>query len=66
MIVFDDINEINGNGPAVIALGNFDGVHLGHVELIRQAVEEADRLGVKSAVFTFSNHPRGTCSRSVR
>ena len=47
----------------VIALGNFDGVHLGHQEIIRRAVKRANDLkrqsiDVKSAVFTFSNHPR--------
>ncbi len=40
-----------------VALGTFDGVHLGHQELIRETVEQAECDGIKSAVFTFSNHP---------
>lgn len=43
-----------------MALGNFDGVHKGHQELISKAVKTAKKHGIKSAVFTFSNHPRNT------
>ncbi|MBO7149061.1 MAG: bifunctional riboflavin kinase/FAD synthetase [Clostridia bacterium] len=43
--------------PSVVALGNFDGVHIGHVCLIRKAVETANKMGVECAVFTFARHP---------
>lgn len=42
----------------VIALGFFDGVHLGHGALLRRTVEEARRRGVRSAVFTFDRPPK--------
>ncbi|MBQ2995629.1 MAG: bifunctional riboflavin kinase/FMN adenylyltransferase, partial [Oscillibacter sp.] len=42
----------------VIALGFFDGVHLGHAALLRQTVEEAERRGVTPAVFTFAQPPK--------
>src|SRR3954471_19198662 len=42
----------------VIALGNFDGVHLGHQAVIRPAVDEARWKGVAGAVMTFEPHPR--------
>lgn len=41
----------------VIALGFFDGVHLGHSALLQTARQEADRRGCIAAVLTFSNHP---------
>lgn len=41
----------------VATVGNFDGVHLGHLHLIEQVKQEALKRGVKSAVITFSNHP---------
>lgn len=41
----------------VIAMGMFDGVHLGHAEVIRHAVEVAKKIGGTAMVFTFSNHP---------
>ena len=45
------------NQSRVIALGFFDGVHLGHGALLRRAAEEAKARGVRSAVFT-SSTPR--------
>jgi len=42
----------------VIALGFFDGVHLGHAALLRRTVEEAAKRGVTPAVFTFSQPPK--------
>lgn len=51
---------------AVVALGMFDGVHLGHRALIERAVDEARRLGAKPVVFTFSNHPMGILGGGVR
>ncbi len=41
----------------VVAIGIFDGVHLGHQELMRRASEEAGRLSAKSVVYTFEPHP---------
>src|SRR5215208_8416335 len=42
----------------VVALGNFDGVHLGHQEVLRRAVEEGRRRGIKVVAATFDPHPR--------
>ena len=56
--IFRSLDEINNIEPCAVALGNFDGVHKGHQELIHRAVRAAKRHGIKSAVFTFSNHPR--------
>ena len=44
--------------PKVIALGFFDGVHLGHGALLRRTVEEARRRSVRSAVFTWAQPPK--------
>lgn len=41
----------------VVGLGNFDGVHLGHQELIRRLVERARQLGGVPAILTFHPHP---------
>ena len=43
----------NEHRGCTIALGFFDGVHLGHRVLLRQAVSEARKRGTSSAVFTF-------------
>ena len=42
---------------ASVTLGNFDGIHLGHQELIKNTVDDARRLGVCAAVLTFEPHP---------
>ena len=42
----------------VIALGFFDGVHMGHAALLRRTVEEAAARGVTPAVFTFDRVPK--------
>ena len=44
-------------GPCALAIGNFDGVHLGHRTLIRQTREVAASNGWKTAVLTFDPHP---------
>lgn len=58
MKVFNTIDEIKDIQASVVALGNFDGVHKGHQELIRRTVDSAREKGLKSAVFTFANHPK--------
>ena len=45
-------------GPVVVALGNFDGVHLGHQVVVRRAVEEARSRGLRAVAVTFDPHPR--------
>ena len=49
----------------VVALGNFDGVHLGHQEVLRRAVEEGRRRGMKVVAATFHPHPRAGITASV-
>jgi riboflavin kinase/FMN adenylyltransferase len=43
---------------AVVAIGNFDGVHRGHRAVIGAALSRAKALGRKAAALTFSPHPR--------
>lgn len=42
----------------VLAIGDFDGVHLGHREVIRKAVETARQQNLPASVMTFHPHPR--------
>ena len=42
---------------SVLTIGNFDGVHLGHVELLNRVVSRARASGVPSVVMTFEPHP---------
>lgn len=51
----DDIEKPYKN--AVITIGNFDGVHIGHQALFYEVIEKADALGGTSIVMTFEPHP---------
>src|SRR5450755_1255799 len=51
----DDIGPLHG---AVVAIGNFDGVHRGHRSVIGAALSRARKLRRKAAALTFSPHPR--------
>ncbi|QIB26145.1 bifunctional riboflavin kinase/FAD synthetase [Caloranaerobacter azorensis] len=42
--------------PTVVALGNFDGLHVGHQTLIKRTVDIAQKENLVSTVFTFDNH----------
>jgi len=57
--VYRSVAEIPaGFGPSVVAIGNFDGVHLGHQEILSAVVAEARALGVRSVAVTFDPHPQ--------
>ena len=43
---------------AVVTIGNFDGVHLGHQAIIREAIAQAKASGGESIAFTFRPHPQ--------
>lgn len=58
MKTFRSLDELPGGfGPAIVSVGNFDGVHLGHQHVLRQVVERARNTGSKSAIVTFDPHP---------
>ncbi len=50
--------------PCSVAVGYFDGVHLGHRRVIQQAIDTAIERGWKSAVLTFDPHPREVLGRT--
>lgn len=58
MTVFRDLTEIPANfGPAVLTIGNFDGVHRGHAEIMRRVAAIGRERGWRSVVLTFDPHP---------
>ena len=57
MIIFNNINIPKNYKCSAIAIGNFDGVHLGHLQLIEMLHKEAHRAGVPATVLTFDPHP---------
>ena len=56
--VYRSLAELPRNmGPCVAAIGNFDGVHCGHREILSAAATEARQRGMQSIAITFDPHP---------
>lgn len=51
-----DVRALDYAEPSVIALGNFDGVHMGHAELIRRALKLGRSLSCSASVLLFTGH----------
>ncbi len=58
MQIIPDLRKYNGSSrPVILALGNFDGFHLGHQRLLRYVVRQVKRERALAAVLTFPQHP---------
>jgi riboflavin kinase/FMN adenylyltransferase len=58
MKIFRSLEEVPGSlGPAIVTVGNFDGVHCGHQEVLREVVRRARDTGSQAVVVTFDPHP---------
>ncbi len=58
MKVFRGLPNAASRAPCALAIGNFDGVHLGHQALLARLRDAATHLGIEAAVMTFEPHPR--------
>lgn len=58
MLVHQDIEQLPAFRKCVLTIGTFDGVHLGHREIITQLKTEAVRLNGETVIITFHPHPR--------
>ena len=58
MKILRGLSEITGTGPGAITVGTFDGVHLGHIEIISRLKEIAAEKGLCTTLVTFYPHPR--------
>lgn len=57
-MIYRSLAEVPSDfGPCAISIGNFDGVHIGHREILRRVVEIARAEGWKAAALTFDPHP---------
>jgi riboflavin kinase/FMN adenylyltransferase len=58
MQVITDITSIPALSSPVITIGSFDGLHIGHMHILQQIKEEAQKTGGHSVVITFHPHPK--------
>ena len=65
MQIYRDINSLPEFKNAVITIGTFDGVHLGHRQIIDNLKEEAAKANGESVIITFHPHPRKVVSSVI-
>jgi len=66
MLVLEDNFSTKLQYETYIALGNFDGLHIGHLSLIKKVVELSKKNNKKSMVLTFKNHPLSIINSSLK
>ena len=64
MQVHQNIDDLPLFRKAVVTIGTFDGVHLGHQQIIHQLIAEAKACGGESVILTFHPHPRKVVNSS--
>ena len=58
MQVIGDLAKANLNGPSLVTIGSYDGVHIGHQHLLGQMQATADGLGYHTCLVTFHPQPK--------
>ncbi|MCA9901263.1 MAG: bifunctional riboflavin kinase/FAD synthetase [Ardenticatenaceae bacterium] len=54
----EQLSDVTERVPTFVAVGSFDGVHLGHQAVLQAMISEAKALGARTAVLTFFPHPQ--------
>ena len=58
MRIIKDLAEIKRDTKSVITLGTFDGLHLGHQQIVEEVIRKSKLLGGRNYLLTFDPHPR--------
>ncbi len=67
MKIFRNLQEITvANKPLTVVLGNFDGVHLGHQNLIKMAQSISKGMDGTTLIFTFHPHPQMVFNKDIK
>ena len=64
MTLIEEFQALNIRDGSIIAIGVFDGLHIGHLTLLRRLREESRRLHLEPVVMTFRNHPNSVLRRN--
>ncbi|AWI04006.1 bifunctional riboflavin kinase/FAD synthetase [Clostridium drakei] len=65
MIIMEDNFKKYLQYNTYIALGSFDGIHIGHVSLVNKTIKLATKNQAKSMIFTFKNHPLSIINKEM-
>lgn len=66
MLVEEELTNFSPERDTIATVGVFDGVHLGHKQLISELLKQAGRKGMLSAVVTFRQHPEDLLSSKAK
>jgi len=66
MVICKNLNTIPHLGKSVLTIGTFDGMHRGHMEIIKDVKLKADRKNIPSVVITFDPHPKSILQSNVQ
>jgi riboflavin kinase/FMN adenylyltransferase len=58
MRIIKDLAEIKRDEKSVITLGTFDGLHLGHQQIVNEVIEKSNQIDGRNFLVTFEPHPR--------
>ena len=58
MNIYNNLSNYKPTNKSVLTLGTFDGVHLGHLRLLKKIVDDSKKERLESIVLTFFPHPR--------
>jgi len=66
MPIKNELAKFSPQKEALISIGVFDGVHLGHQHLLNHLINEANKRGCLSGVITFKSHPRWVLDAGIQ
>jgi len=58
MKIIKDLEEIERNEKSVITLGTFDGLHVGHQQIVNEVIRKSHQINGRNFLLTFEPHPR--------
>lgn len=64
-VIYNSCDAESFNEASGVGLGNFDGVHIGHMALINTLIGESRLNGLKSIVYTFTKHPENILRKKL-
>ncbi len=66
MVICKNLNTIPHLDKSVLTIGSFDGMHRGHMEIIKDVKLKADKKNIPSVVITFDPHPKSILQSHVQ
>jgi len=64
MRIFDNLKSYSSEKQSVLTIGTFDGIHIGHNEILKKLIEESEKNNLPSLILTFFPHPRMILQKS--